>query len=90
MRNAFIGFMAGVLLALAPAGPRASGSIEMRLDVPEGSKPDISVSVFQVGKEKRGIAPLRLSESLRYSGTRVGMPPGAAAGFTTFPPAMMA
>lgn len=85
MRNAFIGFMAGVLLALAPAGSRASGSMEMRLDVPEGSKPDVSVSVFQVGKEKRGIAPLRLSESLKYSRTRVGMPPGAAAGFTKSP-----
>jgi hypothetical protein len=82
MRNAFIGFMAGALLAVATAGPRASGSIEMRLDVPEGSKPDVSVSVFQVEKGRRGIAPLRLNESLRYSGMRVDTPPAAVSGIT--------
>ena len=82
MRRAFIPCMAGMLLILAPAGPRASGTSDMRLDVPRDPTPGVSVSVFRMEREVGGLPPFHLTESLKYGGTRVAVPPrsGSAAG----------
>lgn len=82
MRRAFIPCMAGMLLILAPAGPRASGTSDMRLDVPRDPTPGVSVSVFRMEREVGGLPPFHLPESLKYGGTRVAVPPrsGSAAG----------